>query len=1225
MRYLNKIIFINSANVYYAEINLDGNVHFIGTQGVGKSTALRAILFFYNADKQKLGIEKGKRTFDEYYFPFGNSYIIYEVVRETGTFCVLALKSQGRVAFRFIEGAYDKSNFIGEDNKAMAWEQVRNTFPGYRHYSRKIDRYEEYRDILYGNNKGLAAEFRKFALLESRQYQNLPRTIQNVFLNSKLEAEFIKQTIIMSLNEEDVKIDLDQYAFHLRDFEEQLADISKWSTKNRAGEIVVRLLADRIARNYTDICYLEKEKIEIAELLIAAQKYVENVLPKELKHLQEEQAKLETAKKKVTEADGKFQQKRTKISNEITLLDAKLKEAKRKWEEYERLNINSIILRVSRKQEWEQKRAALLEEKELLSARFREITSKYDALAKQVRIQLEEFVNTKNSEKNFRQGEFYLLKEQISKQYEAIIAGIERESREVLIGAGKAISAKIEQINALKIRKREIELKRCFDKEITDAKNTVSEAGQVLHAAGVEIVGWKKQIEVVQQQWDLDITKKETEYNAEKTSLFASISTFNQRIGAIEALLTNKKDSLYTWLHDHRPGWEQNIGKVIDETNILFHTDLSPRLSDQDKSSFYGVEIDLSELSGKVKSMADYESEKEQLALETEHIKVRLTSLDNKKVQEQEKLKKKYQPVILGLKEKASLREYESHRAESDKELASIALAEWHKKATQAQKSDLEAVTATIEKVEDERQQAEDQLKKIEKNLATQVESKRKERQGKINQEQAELQQRLIELEHEIKEKQKEAAIRIVAIEKQNKNELDQEGADTERLAHIDTELQHIKDELNFIERNRDEVADYNKDKRELFDFVDTFKAEKKNYETSLLSEQQKHDQIKAKLQETVEILQEQLLRLKTSCQEMQEDLKEFGRFQQTEIWLSLQPETLVFTKTIHSPKRLTELIKDLNDKSFSLINRMTDLRSDVSKFLSNFSAINIFGFRTNLMDNKDYLGFAENLKEFVEEDKIGEYERRTNEHFASLIRQIRKETTDLVSKGKDIQSIITKINRDFEDRNFAGVIKSINLRLSESVNKIVMLLQEIRAFQNDFANSLGGANLFSTDDSASNNKKAVSLLKSFAAEIAGSRQHEVNLSDTFELEFRIMENENDSGWVEKLANVGSEGTDILVKAMINIMLLNVFKDSASKRFKDFSLHCMMDEIGKLHPNNVKGILKFANDRNILLINSSPISYNAMDYRYTYLLAKDSRNVTTVKKLVKNIAVNEVV
>ena len=196
MRYLNKIIFINSAKVSYAEISLDGNVHFIGTQGVGKSTTLRAILFFYNADKLKLGIEKGKSSFDEYYFPFGNSYLVYEVIRETGAFCVLAFKSQGRVAFRFIDGAYNKENFISAENKAMTWDLVRSTFSGVTGYSRKVDRYEEYRDILYGNNKGLQAEFRKYALIESRQYQNLPRTIQNVFLNSKLEAEFIKQTII---------------------------------------------------------------------------------------------------------------------------------------------------------------------------------------------------------------------------------------------------------------------------------------------------------------------------------------------------------------------------------------------------------------------------------------------------------------------------------------------------------------------------------------------------------------------------------------------------------------------------------------------------------------------------------------------------------------------------------------------------------------------------------------------------------------------------------------------------------------------------------------------------------------------------------------------------------------------------------------------------------------------------------------------------------------------
>lgn len=76
MRALRKIIFVNSAHIRYAEVRLDGNVHFIGTQGVGKSTLLRAILFFYNADKKHLGIPQEMKGFDDFYLPHANSYIV---------------------------------------------------------------------------------------------------------------------------------------------------------------------------------------------------------------------------------------------------------------------------------------------------------------------------------------------------------------------------------------------------------------------------------------------------------------------------------------------------------------------------------------------------------------------------------------------------------------------------------------------------------------------------------------------------------------------------------------------------------------------------------------------------------------------------------------------------------------------------------------------------------------------------------------------------------------------------------------------------------------------------------------------------------------------------------------------------------------------------------------------------------------------------------------------
>jgi hypothetical protein len=199
-------------------------------------------------------------------------------------------------------------------------------------------------------------------------------------------------------------------------------------------------------------------------------------------------------------------------------------------------------------------------------------------------------------------------------------------------------------------------------------------------------------------------------------------------------------------------------------------------------------------------------------------------------------------------------------------------------------------------------------------------------------------------------------------------------------------------------------------------------------------------------------------------------------------------------------------------------------------------------------------------------------------------------------------------------------------LRVVPSENKIVHFLTEIKLFNDENINDLGESNLFSSSEQTreAKNRKAIGLLTQLVKEISDYKHKDINLSDSFELEFKIVENENDTNWVQNLANVGSDGTDVLVKAMINIMLLNVFKEGATKnRFKDFRLHCMMDEIGKLHPENVRGILKFANDRNINLINSSPQSFDALAYRYTYKLAKqkdsyDGKPVTIIHRLITN-------
>jgi len=519
--------------------------------------------------------------------------------------------------------------------------------------------------------------------------------------------------------------------------------------------------------------------------------------------------------------------------------------------------------------------------------------------------------------------------------------------------------------------------------------------------------------------------------------------------------------------------------------------------------------------------------------------------------------------------------------------------------------------------------QAQQSLQNTEEELVRQLKAREREHTKKVAAVDHLLTQQTQQLNEEIKVFRNNLQQQRQELQNRQQEELAGKGADTSRLDAITERLRQIKEELKFIEDRRDLVAEYKKDKKELIDKSDSYKTQKGQLEKQYELEQEKYkvqkEKIYAEMNET-DLRQQQL---QDQLRQAEDDARAFVRFQQTEAYLSL-PAAYTEEKEIYKNDKSTKtLIDDMNRCYYTAIKRLDDLKEAANKFLGNFSAANIFAFPESLTDKHSYQQFAEDLNEFVNNSKIEEFEKRVNERFANVIRLVGKETGDLMSKTGDIQKVITNINKDFDNKNFVGAIRKIELRIDDSANKVVQLLLQIKKYNDENAFDIGGLNLFSSVDQVSKNKKAVELLRQLSKAISEYRKDTVTLSDSFELKFRIEENQNDTGWVEKLSNVGSEGTDVLVKAMINIMLLNVFKEGASKRFREFRLHCMMDEIGKLHPNNIKGILQFANDRNILLINGSPTETNALNYRHIYKLEKDAKRNTRIKRIITHIALQE--
>lgn len=1218
MRYLNKIIFLNSADksLPYAEVNLDGNTHFIGTQGVGKSTLLRAILFFYNANKQKLGIPREKKTFDEYYFPYPNSYIVYEVKTENGAFCVLALKSQGRVVFRFFEAEYKQSFFIDNDGKVFeTWDKIRDNL-GRINSTKKIDSYEEYRNVLYGNNKGLSNEFRKYALLESRQYQNIPSTITNVFLNTKLDAEFVKETIIKSLNEDDIKIDLETYKSHLRDFETELNDIQIWTDKNKSGQSNVENQAEKVSKFHSALKYLEKNKKGLASQLGWALNNLKEKLPHIQERLRADELKKKNSEERLKDLDRTFEKKRDEIQKQIGIFTDKLKTIKSKKEEYEILNIIEIIKRVSKKDTLEIEKSNLSKEKDILTSEFIEIQQRYEALLKQYDNQFKEFENSKLKEKNNAKSHFVDFKDEISKQYDAIAESI-RTQHEAELELAQSLVKEIENsISLQKISNAGVKNKRFFEREIEACQKEISDLKTRIVNADNAIIQAKKEQKNLEREGQLEETaiKAESERKIEKET--EKQSKLKSQIADIDFKIENSKDSLYGWLNVEMPDWQNSIGQVIDD-KLLFRQGLNPQKTNEDAPNFYGISIDLQEVDKEVKTISDYEQDKNVLKEQITEIQKSISALNANTDKELENLKIKFYKKIREQKDKISESEYVKNQSDNRLKAKGLELTEWVNKAKSEKEKVLQNIDNEINRLFEEKIKGEEKLELVKKHIDKQLKIKQKEKEAKIKSEELKFKGLSDEISLQIKDFQLKIAVKIDDAKQQQKVDLNEKGANTKRISEIDLQMTEIDKELSFIENNRDKVAEYNKDKRELFDHEAEFKSRKSNNENLLETEKKKYEQQKSKLIQEIGIYNAQIETVTKALAAIDDDFNAFETFKNSEIFSSLEDFVNTYSEENKSEIRVSELINQINQAHYESKDRLTDLQEAVNRFVGYFQEKNLFNFKTKFISRDDYFDFADNLKEFIENNKILEYKKRVEERFAHIIQRIGKETNELISKEGEISQVVNEINKDFELRNFVGAIKKMELRTESSSNTIFQLLSEISKFNAENIFELGSTNLFSSIGQENKNEKAISYLRQLSKEMTNSGLKQVLLSDSFELQFKIVENDNDTGWVEKLTNVGSEGTDTLVKAMINIMLLNVFKERSTRKSKiDFSLHCMMDEIGKLHPNNVKGILKFANDRNILLINSSPTSYNASDYKYTYILLKDSKNKTTVKRLV---------
>ena len=107
MASLRRIILIHTHLPGVVELSLDGHTNICGTNASGKTTLQRLIPVFYGEYPSRV-VPATRDSFERWYLPSEQSYIIYEYQRESDELCQLILSSSGTgVDYRLAIGGSD--------------------------------------------------------------------------------------------------------------------------------------------------------------------------------------------------------------------------------------------------------------------------------------------------------------------------------------------------------------------------------------------------------------------------------------------------------------------------------------------------------------------------------------------------------------------------------------------------------------------------------------------------------------------------------------------------------------------------------------------------------------------------------------------------------------------------------------------------------------------------------------------------------------------------------------------------------------------------------------------------------------------------------------------------------------------------------------------------------------------------------------------------------------
>ena len=462
-----------------------------------------------------------------------------------------------------------------------------------------------------------------------------------------------------------------------------------------------------------------------------------------------------------------------KLIFEIDYIKKELSKAKQKHEEYENQNIKKLISKVSNKEALTMEQKTLGDEKNLLTSKFAEISQKFEALIKQTQNQQQEFTNTQNADILKIKSDFGDHKSSIFDKYRKLITQINDENKDEIDKASNDLDNIKENENSLKGRKSELKHKTFFSTEIEKCKDDEKTLSNKISNSKNSILNAINETKTIRKEWELETKEVERHYSSSVEKENEKSKKLTLKIENIENKIQQSKSSLYGWLNDNISDWQSTIGKVIDEDNVLFNTELNPKLIDTNSSTLFGIELNLNTLRNRVKSVKEYQQEIEVYKGEIDKIQNAIQQLSTNRESGLSKLKIKFGKKLKDHNEAIAENEYAISQNEAKFKKNKIDLEEWISKAKSEKEAAIKKSENNLGEIASKKVKAEEILQNIKKGIKRKISLKEKERDKEIKALEESKSQKIAEINTSISNHKSASNKRIQELKEKQSSELE--------------------------------------------------------------------------------------------------------------------------------------------------------------------------------------------------------------------------------------------------------------------------------------------------------------------------------------------------------------------------------------------------------------------------------------------------------------------